>query len=177
REVLRDTMYAATVTGSPVENACRLIKRYETDGRGYYGAALAILGRDAQGGPVVDSPIVIRTADVDLDGRLTVTAGATLVRDSDPAYEVAETVNDEDVLLALNSRNRRLSTFWLTDQAGSPPDPRLAGRTAVILDGEDDFVNMLRHVLGVLGMTSTVVRHEDYTPGCLDGFDLAVVGP
>ena len=75
REVLRDTMYAATVTGSPVENACRLIKQYESEGRGYYGAALAVLGRDAQGGPVVDSPIVIRTADVDLDGRLTVTAG------------------------------------------------------------------------------------------------------
>src|SRR6478672_11985952 len=136
REVLRDTMYAATVTGSPVENACRLIKQYETEGRGYYGAALAVLGRDSQGGPVVDSPIVIRTADIDLEGRLTVTAGATLVRDSDPAYEVAEThakaggilsafglvpqaplpdgsgmtvaelVNDEDVLLALNARNR-----------------------------------------------------------------------
>ena len=84
REVLRDTMYAATVTGSPVENACRLIKQYEPEGRGYYGAALAILGRDAEGGPAVDSPIVIRTADVDLDGRLTVTAGATLVRDSRP---------------------------------------------------------------------------------------------
>ena len=38
RELLRDTMYAATVTGSPVENACRLIKQYETEGRGYYGA-------------------------------------------------------------------------------------------------------------------------------------------
>ena len=204
REVLRDTMYAATVTGSPVENACRLIKQYETEGRGYYGAALAILGRDAQGGPVVDSPIVIRTADVDLDGRLTVTAGATLVRDSDPASEVAEThakaggilsafglvepaptpsvnvaelVNDEDVLLALNARNRRLSSFWLTDQGGSPPDPRLAGMSVVVLDGEDDFVNMLRHVLGVLGMTSTVVRHEDWVPGCLDGFDLVIVGP
>ena len=155
REVLRDTMYAATVTGSPVENACRLIKQYETEGRGYYGAALAVLGRDAQGGPVVDSPIVIRTADVDLEGRLTVTAGATLVRDSDAAYEVAEThakaggilsafglvppaptpsvnvaelVSDEDVLLALNQRNRRLSSFWLTDQAGAPPDPRLRGQ-------------------------------------------------
>jgi len=91
REVLRDTMFAATVTGSPVENACRLIKRYESRGRGYYGAALAVLGRDASGGPVVDSPIVIRTADVDLDGHLTVTAGATLVRDSDAAHEVAET--------------------------------------------------------------------------------------
>jgi 2-amino-4-deoxychorismate synthase len=204
REVLRDTMYAATVTGSPVENACRLIKRYEQVGRGYYGAALAILGRDDVGGPVVDSPIVIRTADVDLDGHLTVTAGATLVRDSDPAYEVAEThakaggilsafglvepaptpsvniaelVSDEDVLLALNARNRRLSTFWLTDQGGAAPDPRLAGRSAVILDGEDDFVNMLRHVLGVLGMTSEVVRHEDYAPGRLDGFDLVIVGP
>ena len=91
REVLRDTMYAATVTGSPVENACRLIKRYEAEGRGYYGAALALFGRDRDGEPVIDSPIVIRTADVDLDGRLKVTAGATLVRDSDPAYEVAET--------------------------------------------------------------------------------------
>ena len=39
-------MYAATVTGSPVENACRLIADYEPEGRGYYGAALAILGRD-----------------------------------------------------------------------------------------------------------------------------------
>lgn len=204
REVLRDTMYAATVTGSPVENACRLIKKYESEGRGYYGAALAILGRDDAGDPILDSPIVIRTAAVDLDGRLTVTAGATLVRDSDPAYEVAEThakaggilsafglvepaptpdvnvaelVNDEDVLLALNQRNRRLSSFWLTDQGGAPPDPRLAGQSVVILDGEDDFVNMLRHVLGVLGMTSTVVRHEDYAPGCLDGFDLVIVGP
>ncbi|MDF1604297.1 anthranilate synthase family protein [Nocardioides sp. YIM 152315] len=204
REVLRDTMYAATVTGSPVENACRLIRQYESEGRGYYGAALAILGRDEEGGPVVDSPIVIRTADVGLDGRLTVTAGATLVRDSDPAYEVAEThakaggilsafglvppaptpgvnvaelVNDEDVLLALNARNRRLSTFWLTDQGGAAPDARLSGKSVVILDGEDDFVNMLRHVLGVIGMTSEVVRHEDYVPGCLDGFDLAIVGP
>lgn len=204
REVLRDTMYAATVTGSPVENACRLIKQYESEGRGYYGAALAILGRDAEGGPVVDSPIVIRTADVDVDGRLTVTAGATLVRDSDPAYEVAEThakaggilsafglvppapqpdvnltelVSDEDVLLTLNARNRRLSRFWLTDQAGAPPDSALKGKSVVILDGEDDFVNMLRHVLGVLGMTSTVVRHEEYDDQALDGFDLVIVGP
>ncbi len=204
REVLRDTMYAATVTGSPVENACRLIKQYESEGRGYYGAALAIIGRDEGGGRVVDSPIVIRTADVDLEGRLKVTAGATLVRDSDAAYEVAEThakaggilsafglvpqapvpevslvelANDEDVLLALNARNRRLSRFWLTDQAGSPPDPRLKGHHVVILDGEDDFVNMLRHVLGVLGLTSSVVRHEDYEAGCLDRADLVVVGP
>ncbi|HEY1119832.1 MAG TPA: aminodeoxychorismate/anthranilate synthase component II, partial [Acidimicrobiales bacterium] len=94
-----------------------------------------------------------------------------------PTVNIAELVSDEDVLLALNARNQRLSRFWLTDQGGSPPDPRLAGKRAVILDGEDDFVNMLRHVLGVLGMTSTVVRHEDYAAGVLDGFDLVIVGP
>jgi len=207
REVLRDTMFAATVTGSPVENAVRLIKQYEPDGRGYYASALALFGRDADGEHVVDSPIVIRTADVDLDGRLKVTAGATLVRDSDPAYEVAEThakaggilsafglvdrapvptvdvatlVADEDVLIALNSRNQRLSGFWLTDQAGTPPDPRLAGKRVLILDGEDDFVNMLRHLLAVMGMTSAVVRHEDIDRDVLDdlaNWDLVIVGP
>src|SRR3954454_18207820 len=154
REVLRDTMSAATVTGSPVQNACRLIKKYEPEGRGYYGAALALIGRDSDGRPTADSPIVIRTADVDLDGRLKVTAGATLVRDSEPMSEVTEThakaggilsafglvdtpaapsygidglTRDEDVLIALGSRNQRLSTFWLTDQAGAPPHPRSAG--------------------------------------------------
>jgi 2-amino-4-deoxychorismate synthase len=204
REVLRDTMYAATVTGSPVENACRLIKKYESEGRGYYGAALALLGRDGAGRPTADSPIVIRTADVGLDGRLKVTAGATLVRDSEADHEVAEThakaggilaafglveqasvaaegldelTRDEDVLIALGSRNQRLSRFWLTDQGGSPPAPELKGKTAVILDGEDDFVNMLRHVLAVMGMSSSVVRHEDFTPEAIDGYDLVIVGP
>ncbi|MDQ3615706.1 MAG: anthranilate synthase family protein [Actinomycetota bacterium] len=207
REVLRDTMYAATVTGSPVENACRLIKKYESEGRGYYGAALALLGRDGEGRPTADSPIVIRTADVSPDGKLKVTAGATLVRDSDPGYEVAEThakaggilsafglvpsatgapegvaelTRDEDVLISLGSRNQRLSRFWLTDQAESPPAPELKGRSVVILDGEDDFVNMLRHVLSVMGMTSSVVRH-DALPSELDGYfdswDLVIVGP
>ncbi len=205
REVLRDTMYAATVTGSPVENACRLIAKYETEGRGYYGAALALLGRDSSGRATADSPIVIRTADVDLAGRLKVTAGATLVRDSVAAYEVAEThakaggilsafglvdqaapaatsgvddlTRDEDVVIALGTRNQRLSRFWLTDQGGSPPAVELKGKTVVIVDGEDDFVNMLRHVLAVMGMTSSVVRHEDVTPEAVYGYDLVIVGP
>jgi phenazine biosynthesis protein phzE len=203
REVLRDSMFAATVTGSPVQNACRLIRRYEEHGRGYYASVMALIGRDEQGRQVADAPIVIRTADVSLDGRVDVTAGATLVRDSDAAYETAEThakaagilaafglveqasttqdlgalTRDDDVLIALGSRNQRLSQFWLTDQSTTPRDPELSGLRAVILDGEDDFVNMLRHLLGVLGMTSTVVPHADYRPGDLEGYDLAIVGP
>ncbi len=203
REVLRDSMFAATVTGSPVQNACRLIERYEQDGRGYYAATMALIGRDELGRQVADAPILIRTADVSVGGRVSVTAGATLVRDSDPAYETAEThakaagvlsafglvdeapagqdlgalSRDDDVVVALGSRNQRLSQFWLTDQSTTPRDPSLAGRSAVILDAEDDFVNMLRHLLGVLGMTSSVVRHGAYRPGCLDGHDLVILGP
>ena len=139
-----------------------------------------------------------------LDGEVKVTAGATLVRDSDPAYEVAEThakaagilgafglvdtppadgpdpaalARDEDVQLALGTRNQRLSRFWLTEQGDTPLDPGLAGKQVAILHGEDDFVNMLRHVFAVLGMTSTVVRHEDYATGAFDGADLVVIGP
>ncbi len=205
RDVLRDSMFAATVTGSPVENACRLIKRYEPEGRGYYASVLALLGRDADGAPTADAPILIRTGDVSLDGELKVTAGATLVRDSDPAYETEEThakaggiltafglveapparsragvrdlVVDEDVLIALASRNQRLSRFWMTDQSDTGAVTSLVGRTAVILDGEDDFINMLRHVLTVMGVKVSVVRHDAYRPGSLDGFDLVVVGP
>jgi 2-amino-4-deoxychorismate synthase len=204
RDILRDSMFAATVTGSPVENACRLIRRYEPQGRGYYASVLALLGRDASGAPTADAPILIRTGDVDLDGRLKVSAGATLVRDSDPAYETEEThakaggiltafglveapaiaregmrdlVVDEDVLIALASRNQRLSRFWMTDQSDTGAVPALVGRTAVVLDAEDDFINMLRHVLTVMGMKVTVVRHEDWRPASLEGFDLVVVGP
>ncbi|MEH3067440.1 MAG: chorismate-binding protein [Aeromicrobium erythreum] len=69
RDVLRDSMFAATVTGSPVENACRLIEQYEEHGRGYYASVAALVGRDAQGLQRADAPILIRTADVDLDGQ------------------------------------------------------------------------------------------------------------
>ncbi len=38
-------------------------------------------------------------------------------------------------------------------------------------------MNMLRHVLGVLGMTSEVVRHDEHKDGDLDDYDLVIVGP
>lgn len=64
REVLKETMFAATVTGSPVQNACRVIERYEPCGRGYYAGALALLRQEPGGAQTLDSPILIRTADI-----------------------------------------------------------------------------------------------------------------
>jgi phenazine biosynthesis protein phzE len=91
REVLRETMFAPTVTGSPIENACRVIARHEGRGRRYYAGALALLGHDGEGRQSLDSAILIRTAEIDPHGRVRVPVGATLVRHSTAAGEVAET--------------------------------------------------------------------------------------
>jgi phenazine biosynthesis protein phzE len=184
REVLKETMFAATVTGSPVQNACRVIERHEVGGRGYYGAALALLGRDSGGAQTLDSPILIRTADIDTAGRLRVPVGATLVRGSDPASEVAEThakaagvlaalgvrpsrPRDEDsrprladdprVRAALDGRRTSLAPFWLRMQERSE---ELTGH-ALVVDGEDTFTAMLAHVLRSSGLEVTVRRYDE----------------
>ncbi|MFF3977316.1 anthranilate synthase family protein [Streptomyces sp. NPDC001828] len=183
REVLRETMFAATVTGSPVQNACRVIERYEDGGRGYYAGALALLGRDAGGAQTLDSPILIRTADISAEGHLRVPVGATLVRHSDPAGEVAEThakaagvlaalgvrparpaaesvrprlADDPRVRAALDARRADLAPFWLRMQ-DRPAEP--AG-SALVVDGEDTFTAMLAHVLRSAGLDVSVLRYD-----------------
>ncbi|MGQ5575300.1 anthranilate synthase family protein [Streptomyces sp. ECR3.8] len=184
REVLRETMFAATVTGSPVQNACRVIERHEAGGRGYYAGALALLGRDEGGAQTLDSPILIRTADIDAAGRLRVPVGATLVRGSDPAGEVAEThakaagvlaalgvrpgrpraeavrprlAEDPRVRAALDGRRASLAPFWLRMQERSDA---LTGH-ALVVDAEDTFTAMLAHVLRAAGLDVTVRRYDE----------------
>ncbi|MFZ4130814.1 anthranilate synthase family protein [Streptomyces cellulosae] len=197
REVLRETMFAATVTGSPVQNACRVIERHEAGGRGYYAGALALIGRDEGGAQTLDSPILIRTADIDAAGRLRVPVGATLVRGSDPAGEVAEThakaagvlaalgvrpgrpraeavrprlAEDPRVRAALDGRRASLAPFWLRMQERSDA---LTGH-ALVVDAEDTFTAMLAHVLRAAGLEVTVRRYDE--PGLREAA-LAHEGP
>jgi anthranilate/para-aminobenzoate synthase component II len=86
RDVLRATLFAPTVTASPVESACRVIARLEPTGRGYYSGVLALID-----GQVLDSAIAIRTADIRAGGQIRIDVGATIVRHSDPVAEAAET--------------------------------------------------------------------------------------
>ncbi|MCC2033762.1 anthranilate synthase family protein [Microbacterium allomyrinae] len=97
RDILRETMFAPTVTGSPMQNACTVITRHEETPRGYYsGVAALFTPRPSVGASAdepthdLDAPILIRTAYLQ-DGRLRVPVGATLVRHSDPYGEVGET--------------------------------------------------------------------------------------
>jgi phenazine biosynthesis protein phzE len=199
REVLRETMFAPTVTGSPVQNAARVIARYEATGRGYYSGVLALLGQDAQGRRTLDAPILIRTAHLSPSGDVRVPVGATLVRHSDPAAEVAETHAKAAAVLralgvlppladrppappldqypgvaaALTQRNAALADFWLRPQRDQPL-PVLTGRTALIVDAEDDWTAMLAHLMRRLGMTVSVRHWDGARPG---EADLLVSGP
>ncbi|MDJ0461344.1 anthranilate synthase family protein [Streptomyces sp. H27-C3] len=184
REVLRETMFAATVTGSPVQNACRVIERHEVGGRGYYAGALALIGRDEGGTQTLDSPILIRTADISPQGRLRVPVGATLVRHSDPASEVAEThakaagvlaalgvregrprvtgvrprlADDPRVQAALEARRADLAPFWLRMQTL----PSTLSGHALVVDAEDTFTAMLAHLLRASGLDVTVRRYDE----------------
>lgn len=197
RDVLRETMFAATVTGSPVQNACRVIERYEPvgpdgAGRGYYAGALALLGRDAGGAQTLDSPILIRTAEISPAGELKVPVGATLVRHSQPRGEVAEThakvagvltalgvrpapaapaggvrpklADDIRVRAALDARRAHLAPFWLRMRTDRADGPPSAH--ALVIDGEDTFTAMLAHVLRSSGFAVTVRRFDE--PGLRD---------
>ena len=192
-------MFAATVTGSPVQNACRVIERHEPGGRGYYAGALALIGRDAGGAQTLDSPILIRTADIAAGRRLRVPVGATLVRHSDPAGEVAEThakaagvltalgvrpgrpapgrapgprlADDTRVRAALDARRAAPGAVLAADAGAAPPE--LTGH-ALVVDGEDTFTAMLAHVLRSSGLDVTVRRYDE--PGLREAA-LAHEGP
>ncbi|MDQ1018257.1 anthranilate synthase family protein [Streptomyces afghaniensis] len=198
RDVLRETMFAPTVTGSPLENACRVIARYEPRGRGYYGGVAALIGQDADGARTLDSAILIRTADIrtsDVDdtGHVEVGVGATLVRHSDPDAEVAETRTKAAGVLAalgagerlgahplvqeaLGRRNETIADFWLSDaEKRARPHPMLDGRRALVVDAEDTFSAMLAHQLRAIGLTVELSRFD--ASHRFDDHDLVVMGP
>jgi len=194
RGVLAETMFAPTVTGSPLESACRVIGRYEPHGRGYYSGVVALIGRDEGARHTLDSAILIRTADIDDRGRVRIGVGATLVRHSDPDSEVAETRAKAAGLLsafdgdgparfrerpeiraALSGRGLELARFWFTGPRTAAPPTGLAGRSVLVVDAEDTFTAMIAHQLRSLGLAVTVRRFdEEYT---WDGHDLVVMGP
>lgn len=200
RDVLRRTMFAPTVTGSPMGNACAVIARHETTPRGYYAGVLARF-TPRTGGYDLDAPILIRTAYLDAGGRVRVPVGATLVRHSDPVGEVAETrAKAAGVLTALGalprlpeaalrngdrdrirnaarietllaSRNDHLAAFWRTPQDARPS----SGRSALVLDAGDDFTTMLAHQLRHLGLSARVVPWHEAPLEASE--DLVVFGP
>jgi phenazine biosynthesis protein phzE len=201
-DLLRESMFAATVTGSPVENACHIIARYEQSPRRYYASSIALIGRDEEGQDFLDSPILIRSFEIDAKGEVLLRVGATLVRDSVPADEVAETQaksaavlgaltdsaaqpnprvldplqKDPLVVERLFERNQKLSTFWFLKQEQRKGDGPLKGLRFACIDNEDDFLAMFGHMLEHLGAQVSITPWKQFDLG-VAGDAIIVPGP
>jgi len=148
-----------------------------------------MIGTDAAGGQTLDSAILIRTAEINAAGRLRIGVGATLVRHSDPASEVAETgakaaalldafrrgqrgeskpaesrsavvTGDPEVRRALSRRNANLASFWLHGPKPGSTVPVVGTRTLVV-DAEDTFTSMLAQQLRALGLEVSIRPYQD----------------
>lgn len=127
--------WAVTVTGAPKHAAMQFIEQHEKSPRRWYGGAMGFIGFNGN----LNTGLTLRTMRIK-DGVAEVRAGATLLIDSDPDSEEAET---------------RLKASALLDAVRGRPAPRKAGAA-------DSFVPMLRESLaGRGGLRALMVDHQD----------------
>lgn len=200
RTAFRNSMFAATMIGSPLENAARVIQKYEVSSRRYYSSAILLHGREQNGREYIDSAITIRTMEIDSSGSVLLQSGASIVRDSSPEKETREVKAklavllsglhssdavepclsrfvDEEVQAVLMERNTDLSSFWMRQQEShDQPLPKEQSKSVLIIDNEDEFTAMIGHMLNHLGYQTSIRRYNanDILSG---SHDIVVVGP
>jgi len=160
--------WAVTVTGAPKAWAMQFIEDHERSPRAWYGGAVGLVGFDGN----LNTGLTLRTIHVK-DGLASVRAGATLLYDSDPDAEEAETELKASAMLDVIRGGRR------TDRRPAAPPPRTgAGRRVLLVDHQDSFVHTLADYLRQSGAEVVTLR----SGFAADAFDdvkphLAVLSP
>ncbi|MEV7963485.1 anthranilate synthase family protein [Oerskovia paurometabola] len=185
---IRRSLVAPTILGSPLESAFRMAARNDLSARSYLGGVLAHVS--GQGDESFDSAILIRTACLEESGEVSIPIGSTIVRDSDPTLEAAETTAKASGVLAafsrldgtalealaqefLEQRTDEVADFW-NHTAGASSSLRMT--KAVVIDHEDRFTGMLAAHLRSMGLQVSVIAGPP-TEAQLDDADLLVLGP
>jgi anthranilate synthase len=125
-------MWAVTIIGAPKKWAAQAIENLEKDARGWYGGAIGMISLDGD----INTGITIRTIHL-RDGIAKYAAGATLLYDSIPAAEEAET------------RLKATGFFRALSAAPPVPGPYIAnsaeaeGVRLLLVDNEDCFIHTL----------------------------------
>jgi anthranilate synthase len=140
--------WAVTVTGAPKAWAMQFIEDHEKSARGWYGGAVGVLGFDGN----LNTGLTLRTIRVK-DGVAEIRAGATLLYDSDPDAEEAETELKAAAFLDAIRRPRggERRTPAATPRAG-------AGRRVLLVDHQDSFVHTLANYLRQTGAEVVTLR-------------------
>jgi anthranilate synthase len=125
-------MWAVTVIGAPKKWAAQAIENLEKDARGWYGGAMGMISLDGD----INTGIMIRTIHL-RDGIARYPVGATILYDSIPAMEEAET------------RLKATAFFRALNAAPPVPAPYSAdsndakGVRLLLVDNEDCFIHTL----------------------------------
>jgi anthranilate synthase len=151
--------WAVTVTGAPKLWAMRFIEENEKSPRAWYGGAIGMVGFNGD----MNTGLTLRTIRIK-DGIAAVRAGATLLFDSVPEEEEAETELKASALVAAIREAHRQN-----DAVGVRGTARVGeGVSVLLVDHEDSFVHTLANYFRQTGAQVTTVR----TPVAEEAFDL-----
>ncbi|KQT42040.1 anthranilate synthase [Aureimonas sp. Leaf454] len=141
--------WAVTVTGAPKLWAMRFIEKHEKSPRAWYGGAVGMMHFNGD----MNTGLTLRTIRLK-DGIAEVRAGATLLYDSNPEEEEAETELKASALIA---SIREAGTANAV--AGERASARVGeGLKILLVDHEDSFVHTLANYFRQTGAEVTTVR-------------------
>jgi anthranilate synthase len=161
--------WAVTVTGAPKLWAMRFVEANEKSPRAWYGGAIGMVGFNGD----MNTGLTLRTVRIK-DGIAEVRAGATLLNDSNPQEEEAETeLKASAMIAAIRDAKTGVRVDNTRDTANIGK-----GVNILLVDHEDSFVHTLANYFRQTGATVSTVRtpvadevFDHYNP------DLVVLSP
>jgi anthranilate synthase len=161
--------WAVTVTGAPKRWAIRFIEEEERSSRRWYGGAIGRVTFDGN----MNTGLTLRTIRMK-DGVAEVRAGATLLYDSEPEAEEAETrLKAAAMFTAIRGRTAAFA-------ARAPKAAEIGkGRQVLLVDHEDSFVHTLANYIRTTGAEVVTMRPDPARAELRAGasHDLLVLSP